>query len=362
MDYAFDLAIHNNEALNQSRFPTQEFLVNRSSRHPSIVRYRGREEPVLDVFYVRGRRYLVLERLSHRGAFRVFDAQATVGGNYRLLCRVPRSQWTRQKAEVLRRVSGPSAHRSFPLMAECLPVRDEVVCVLEWIHGITLRDYLEQVRQRRVARPSAREIVRLARGLAHGLFHYHRRTTLIHGDVSPANIIITEGTSRWILVDFGSAWPVERSAQREPGDGATYPYAAPERLARHALEDARSDMFALGVVVYECLTLNIPYEGLGGQAGLPGLAEQMQGAYQPASHGIAQRDRLPAETLRQLDRVLGRSLALHPDARYATSAAWLAEWDELWRLLQAGGRLAGWQRWVVDWLTRHLFETFSPRT
>ena len=57
--------------------------------------------------------------------------------------------------------------------------------------------------------PVAPEIIRLIRGLAHGLAHYHRRANLVHGDISPANIIITSGTKQLVLIDFGSAWPAD---------------------------------------------------------------------------------------------------------------------------------------------------------
>ena len=120
-------------------------------------------------------------------------------------------------------------------------------------------------------------------------------TTVTPGE-QPANIVITAGSKQLVLVDFGSAWPVEESAVKAPGDGVTQPYAAPERLAKHAVEDFRSDVFSLSVVAYEMLTLEIPFDGLGGQAGLPNLVAEAEKSYRPPSGFVPRADRLPSET------------------------------------------------------------------
>ena len=98
---------------------------------------------------------------------------------------------------------------------------------MTWVWGTNLRELLRSVRSGELPRPSVPEVVRLARGLAHGLSHYHRRANVVHGDVSPANLIVTSATKNLVLVDFGSAWPVEQTATKESGDGFTLPYAAP---------------------------------------------------------------------------------------------------------------------------------------
>ncbi len=324
--------------------------------HPSrpLVHFRGRSEPVLETFIIRGRRYEVLERLSHRGAFRVFDRRANLGGNYRALYRIPAALLTKQRAEVLRRLGGPNRNRNFPQTIECTRQGEQWWLITEWIAGNRLSDFLQQVRARQVARPSVREAVRLTRGLAHGLHHYHRKTQLIHGDVSPANLLVSQGSKQLVLVDFGSAWPAERAATEESGDGITCPYAAPERLAKHALQDARSDLFSLGVVLYELLTLQIPFGNTGGQAGLPQFVHSLARTYQPPSQLMTDGERIPREALRQLDQLLARLLALHPDERFPNSSACLAAWDALWHELQSGHRLSGWQRAIADLLTRWL--------
>lgn len=310
-----------------------------ASPYSKTIRFCGRTEPVIESFRVRGRTYLALEKLTANGSYRVFDPHAGPGGDYRALHMVPKSRMTRQQLEVLHRLGGPGANRNFPGIVDFLPQRDVFVVVVAWIHGANLKTFLNAIRDGKTPRPSPRDVVRLIRGLVHGVSHYHRKTNVIHGDISPANIVITSGTSTLVLIDFGSAWPMERAAQREQ-DAYTVPYAAPERIAKHAAEDFRADMFSLTTIAYELLTLALPYDGLGGRAGTPQLAAKAADAYRDPSHRIPSRSRLPRSTLRQLDECTSAGLGLHPDERFATSREWLAAWDALYLSFQKGSRLS----------------------
>ncbi len=317
---------------------------------PQKIRFRGREEIVEEIFSVRGRRYFALERLSRRGAFRVFDRQAGPDGDYRVLYQFPFSRVTRQKIETLRRFGGPTANRNFPGIVDYARQGSDLFVIWSWVWGTNLRDLLQDVRAGKSPRPGVPETVRLIRGLAHGISHYHRQAHLVHGDISPANVIVTSGTKNLVLIDFGSAWPVEQSAGRGSGDGVTRPYAAPERIAHHALGDFRADLFSLTVVAWEMLTLEIPYDGAGGQAGLPLVVESFSQSWVPPSRKIARRNRLPRKSVELLDDVFRMSLSLHPDGRYATPPEWLDAWDELHYALRKGGRLSVFEHWLFGLL------------
>ena len=268
------------------------------------IRFRGRTEPVIESFRVRGRSYFALEKLSARGAYRVFDPHAGPDGDYRVLYRISKSQITRQQLEILRRIGGPQANRNFPGIVDFAHQGGDVFVVMAWVHGTNLRSFLRAIRDKKTPRPSTREVVRLVRGLVHGVAHYHRRTNIVHGDISPANIIISSGTTHLVLIDFGAAWPIQHTAHREI-DASTQPYAAPERIAKHASEDFRSDMFSLSVIAYEMLTLVLPYDGLGGQAGMPQLAAKTSSSYRDPSEMIPSPDRLPRQAVRLLDACVG---------------------------------------------------------
>lgn len=116
---------------------------------------------------------------------------------------------------------------------------------------------LEGIRAGTAPRFSVFETVKRMRPLAHALGFYHRETNLVHGDVKPANVIVTERPHHFVLIDFGSAWPVERTTRRERGDGETLPYAAPELLDSRRAADFRADIFSHSVMMYELLTNQI---------------------------------------------------------------------------------------------------------
>lgn len=303
------------------------------------IRFRGREENVIEVFRVRGRSYFALENLSRRGAYRVFDPHAGPGGDYRALHKIPASKMTGQKIETLRRLTGASANRNFPHIVDYNRVGDDLFVATSWVWGTNLRDYLRGVREGKIPRPVAPEVIRLFRGLAHGISHYHRRANLIHGDISPANIILTSGTKQLVLVDFGSAWPVEHTAEKDAGDGVTRPYAAPERLAGNAAEDFRSDIFSLSVVAYEFLTLEIPYDGLGGQIGLPESTDRVKKSYTPPSQ-LIDRKRLPRRVVQLADKYFQTGLSAHPNDRFPTREQWLSAVDELFESTKKQSRLS----------------------
>ncbi len=214
-----------------------------SRARPTTIEFRGRREEVLEVFRVRGREYFALEKLSRRATFRVFDPHAAPGGDFRVLAQIPAEKFTHQKSKPSPDCR-PNTNPNFPVITDCVRQADDWFVVMTWVWGIDLREYLARVRRREISRPSVPEVWRLIRGLSHGLAHYHRKSKLVHGDISPANIILTTPTTRLVLIDFGSAWPVEQTATKVAGDGITSPYAAPERLAGHALEDFRADVFS----------------------------------------------------------------------------------------------------------------------
>ena len=314
------------------------------------IRCRGREELVLDTVSVRGRRYFCLEQLSRRGAFRIFDPHAGPDGDYRILYRFSATQYTRQRREVLKRLSGHTANRNFPEIVDFARQGDEFFVVLAWITGTNLKRYLTAVRSKKTPRPSVPEVVRLVRGLTHGVAHYHRRTQLIHGDISPANIILTTPALQLVLIDFGSAWPIESTAQHDDGDGATLPYASPERVMKDQLEDFRADAFSLAVIAYELLTLEIPYDGLGGRAGLPKLSNTSARSYRNPSKLNAQCRRLPKSTCVLLDDCFARALALSANDRFSNVSDWLAAWDQLHDACRKGERLSTVERSIVGFL------------
>ncbi|MFG1992891.1 diguanylate cyclase [Actinoplanes sp. NPDC048988] len=178
--------------------------------------------------------------------------------------------------------------------------------VLEYLPGRPLADVIATG-----ALPAARA-VGIAAELARGLAAAHR-VGLVHRDVKPGNIIMAPGRPAR-LIDFGLA---QLGPEDDPGDRAvgTFLYAAPEQsgmLKRPV--DGRSDLYSLGVVLFECLTGRLPFEA----ADVGDLLRLHLVAPVP---DLAATDGVPAV----LAAVVSRLLAKDPDDRYPDAAALLAD-------------------------------------
>lgn len=317
---------------------------------PDKIRCRGRSYPVTDAVTVGGRTYFVAEILGRGTARKVFDPRAGVGGDFRVLHTLPRSPATCQRLETLRRAA--EKNLNLPKIRETHPERNQISVLTDWVWGIPLDQFLADVRAKKQPRPSSREIVRLLRGLFHGVGHFHSDAHSVHGDIKPANVVLEPRPTKFTLIDFGSAWPVERTTRREPGDGVSAPYAAPEQIQGQTPVDFRADYFSLGVLGYELLTLDIPYDGVGGRADLPNLRDAFAGKYRPPSARMPDRGRIPLAAVAALDQFFARCLALDPDERFDNRTACLAAVDGLAHEFRPGSRLGSFGQVFLTLLDR----------
>lgn len=136
------------------------------------------------------------------------------------------------------------------------PDRERVYMVMEWVDGRLLRQVLNE--QRKLP---AERAVRIALGICTALEYIHSRG-VVHRDLKPENIMV-DGEDRIKLIDFGIASNV--GARRITFSGfsqtmGTPDYISPEQV-RAKRGDARSDLYALGVMLYEMLTGTVPFTG-----------------------------------------------------------------------------------------------------
>lgn len=129
--------------------------------------------------------------------------------------------------------------------------------VMEYIEGLTLRRYLKLLR-RPLTLPEA---LYIARPVCAAL-HYAHQKGVYHRDVKPGNIFI-EQTGRVVLGDFGIAKLSESSTVTFSTPG-TPAYMSPEQCRDEQL-DARTDIYSLGITLYETLTLDRPFKGDAGR-------------------------------------------------------------------------------------------------
>ena len=151
--------------------------------------------------------------------------------------------------------------------------------VMERLHGRTLADVLRHDHEK-----TPLEVVRIAQQIAHGLNAAHARR-ILHRDVKPQNVWIQEGSGRVKLLDFGLAEPF---GSRTGNFGGTPAYISPEQ-ARSEPVDARTDLFSLGVILWQMLTGRLPFETHNQSAllvaivtkSIPSIAESTEGLPEP---------------------------------------------------------------------------------
>jgi predicted Ser/Thr protein kinase len=177
--------------------------------------------------------------------------------------------------------------------------------VMGFVEGESLAERLA-----RIGAIGPAETVRVLREAAWALAYAHARG-VVHRDVKPENLMLDKHTGRVVVTDFGIARDLR--ASRLTLDGwvlGSVHYMSPEQVAGQEL-DGRSDLYALGVVGFQCLTGRLPFDAAQASAVL------VQHAIQPAPPLLA----IAPEASPALAAVIDRCLAKNPDDRYPTGEA-----------------------------------------
>ena len=198
----------------------------------------------------------------------------------------------------------------------------QVYIVSDYLDGPDLGQWLKD------NRPAWPEAARIAAAVADALAHAHARL-IVHRDVKPANIILTADRAP-VLVDFGLALDEAQAGGREKGVVSGTPaYMSPEQVAGTAHRiDGRTDIYSLGVVLYEMLSGRVPFRATN-PAEL--LRQVRDDEPQPPRQLV--RD-IPPE----LERACLKALAKRLQDRYTTAADFA---EDLRRVLQTAADVAG---------------------
>jgi len=158
----------------------------------------------------------------------------------------------RREIEVLRRVQHPNIVRYLDSGER----RSCYYYVMEFLRGETLEQRLDHEK----CLPED-EACRIILAVSQGLAEAHRRK-VFHRDVKPGNIFLTaDGSIK--LVDFGLAKDETDAYQTQMGLVVGTPlYLAPEQARGERLIDGRTDIYALGITLFQCVTGHLPYEDL----------------------------------------------------------------------------------------------------
>jgi eukaryotic-like serine/threonine-protein kinase len=159
---------------------------------------------------------------------------------------------------------------------------------------------------RQLTAGSWKKIAKIGAQAAAALRHAHGRG-LLHRDIKPANLLLDTSGTVWIT-DFGLAQPIEQVAE-SPSLAGTLRYMSPEQY--QGLADERSDIYALGLTLYELITLQPAFAG-GRRAEL--MRRVRAGDFPPVQEVVP---RIP----RQLAEIITKATATDPQDRFASADA-----------------------------------------
>ena len=169
--------------------------------------------------------------------------------------------------------------------------------VMEYLPGITLRELLRE--QKRLTLP---QTITIMDAILSGLSAAHR-AGIVHRDVKPENVLLAED-GRIKIGDFGLARATSANTATGQMLLGTIAYLAPELVTR-GTADARSDIYALGIMLYEMLSGEQPYKG----------EQPMQIAYQHATHSVPRPSVKNAGVPEQLDELVLWATERSPEDR-----------------------------------------------
>ena len=204
-------------------------------------------------------RYEIIEKIGEGGMAVVYKAKDRLLNRY-VAIKILRPEFVKdeQFVENFRKESQAAAGLSHPNIVNVYDVGKEGnihFIVMEIIDGKPLSQVIDEK-----GRLDYKEAISIARQVASALSLAHKNQ-IIHRDVKPHNILITStGTAK--LADFGIARAVSKASIAEGSEkimGSVH-YFSPEQ-ARGAYVDERSDIYSLGIVLYEMLTGKVPFDG-----------------------------------------------------------------------------------------------------
>lgn len=178
--------------------------------------------------------------------------------------------------------------------------------VMEYVEGITLKTYIEKKGQL-----SYKEAVSIAIQVGRGIEAAHNKN-IVHRDIKPQNIMIsTEGKVK--VTDFGIARAATSNTISSDVMGSVH-YSSPEQ-ARNGFVDGKSDIYSLGIVMYEMVTGRVPFDG---DTTVAVAIQHLQEEMVPPS---AYAPNLPIS----MEKIILKCTQKNPDRRYESMTALLAD-------------------------------------
>lgn len=254
-----------------------------------------------------GNRYEILEQLGGGGMALVWKGKDTFL-NRLVTVKVLRPEYAsdedfvrrfRREAQAIASLSHPNIVSIYDVGQE----NDGYYLVMEYVEGENLKDLI-----RREAPLVPARVIQIGHQIAEALEHAHENS-IIHRDVKPHNILITR-SGRAKLTDFGIAQASASTLTHTDSIVGSVHYISPEQ-AKGEPAGPKSDIYSLGVVIYEMLTGQVPYQGDGAiGVALKHIQEQPISLTQ-VNPGVPQ----------DLEKVVLRAMNKIPDRRHKSARA-----------------------------------------
>ena len=182
--------------------------------------------------------------------------------------------------------------------------------VMELIDGISLKQYMEK-------RGSLnwKETLHFSMQIATGLEHAHSRS-IVHRDIKPHNVMVLKNGSVKVM-DFGIARVMSKSSTLTKEALGSVHYISPEQ-AKGSFTDNRSDIYSLGVVMYEMMTGRPPYDG----------ESPVAVAIQHINGGAVLPSTLNPNIPKALEQIIRKAMALELKDRYSSATEMLRDMEE----------------------------------
>ncbi|MFI7273901.1 protein kinase [Streptomyces sp. NPDC049879] len=270
---------------------------------------------------VGGGRYQLRELLGRGGMAAVYLAWDTVLER-RVAVKTMRNEVSgeeafrerfRFEAQAVAKLSHPNIVSVFDTGEERTPDGAVPYIVMEYVEGEPLRDALEADAARYGAMP-ADKALRITAGVLAALDASHE-TGLVHRDIKPGNVMLTpRGVVK--VMDFGIARATQSGVRAMTQTGmvvGTPQYLSPEQALGRAV-DARSDLYAVGVMLFELITGRVPFDADSGLAV----------AYAHVTEAPPAASELNRAVTPELDALIARALRKNPDERFRSAGEMLA--------------------------------------